>query len=62
MWDGKVGVNTWTALDKYEKLFGWQCEWPSSLSLTGIGGVDTLEKETNLRPWNRDQIQQFPIL
>jgi len=24
--DGKVGVNTWTAFDKYEKLFGWQCE------------------------------------
>ena len=44
--DGKVGVNTWTALDKYEKLFGWQCEWPSSLSLTGIGGVDTLENVT----------------
>jgi hypothetical protein len=44
--DGKVGVNTWTALDNHEKLFGWQCEWPSSLSLTGIGGVDTLENVT----------------
>ncbi len=42
--NGIVDATTWTALDKHEKLFGWQSEWPSgSLHLTGIGGVDTLK-------------------
>ncbi|MDF5729696.1 MAG: peptidoglycan-binding protein [Rhizonema sp. PD38] len=40
--DGVVGVQMWTALDNHPKLFGWLAEWPSSLSLTGIGGADTL--------------------
>ncbi|BAY66524.1 family 24 glycoside hydrolase [Calothrix brevissima NIES-22] len=44
--NGEVDTNTWTALDQHEKLFGWQCEWPSQSSLTGIGGADTLENVT----------------
>lgn len=40
--NGIVDASTWTALDNHKKLFGWQAEWPGSLSLTGIGGVDTL--------------------
>jgi hypothetical protein len=40
--DGVVDVATWTALDSHQKQFGWQAEWPSGLSLTGIGGADTL--------------------
>jgi hypothetical protein len=40
--NGIVDVATWTALDHHQKQFGWQAEWPSTLSLTGIGGADTL--------------------
>ena len=40
--NGVVDASTWTALDDHQKLFGWQAEWPGSLSLTGIGGTDTL--------------------
>lgn len=42
--NGVVDASTWTALDNHKKLFGWQAEWPGSLSLTGIAGVDTLDK------------------
>ena len=42
--DGIIDASMWTALDNHKKLFGWQAEWPGSLSLTGIGGVDTLEE------------------
>ena len=46
--NGIVDASTWTALDHHDKLFGWQPEWPSgSLKLTGIGGVDTLERLTD---------------
>lgn len=45
--NGIVDESTWTALDNHEKLFGWQAEWPSSLSLTGIGGADTLVNVTS---------------
>lgn len=40
--NGVVDASTWTALDNHQKLFGWQAEWPGSLSLTGIGGADTV--------------------
>lgn len=40
--NGVVDASTWTALDNHKKLFGWQAEWPGSLSLIGIAGADTL--------------------
>lgn len=40
--NGIVDTSTWTALDNHQKSFGWQAEWPGSLSLTGIAGADTL--------------------
>jgi peptidoglycan hydrolase-like protein with peptidoglycan-binding domain len=49
--NGIVDVATWTALDNHQKQFGWQAEWPSALSLTGIGGTDTLiNVEANMIP------------
>jgi peptidoglycan hydrolase-like protein with peptidoglycan-binding domain len=49
--NGTVDVATWTALDNHQKQFGWQAEWPSALSLTGIGGTDTLTNvEANMIP------------
>jgi hypothetical protein len=49
--NGEVDLNTWTALDNHKKSFGWQPEWPSSLILTGIAGVDTLEEvRSNIIP------------
>jgi len=54
--NGVVDASTWTALDRHKKLFGWQCEWPSSSSLTGIGGVDTL---VNVRPGMPQEAANF---
>lgn len=42
--DGIVGKNTWTNLDKHKKIIGWIPEWPSSLTLRGMGGTDTLQR------------------
>jgi len=41
--DGIVGAVTWTNLDKHKKLTAWMPEWPSSQTLTGIAGDDTLQ-------------------
>jgi peptidoglycan hydrolase-like protein with peptidoglycan-binding domain len=42
--DGIVGRITWTNLDKHKKIIGWIPEWPSSLTLRGIAGADSLQQ------------------
>lgn len=42
--DGIVGRITWTNLDKHKKIIGWMPEWPSSLTLRGIAGADSLQR------------------
>lgn len=41
--DGIVGTITWTNLDKHKKIISWMPQWPSSLSLRGIAGADSLQ-------------------
>jgi len=49
--DGVVSKNTWTALDQHKKIVGWIPEWPSSLTLTGMAGTDTLQRvQANMIP------------
>ena len=59
--DGIVGRVTWTNLDKHKKIIGWIPEWPSSLTLRGIAGTDTLQRvQATMIPEAQKLMGAFP--